>query len=322
MKKTKRIVFLALAVALLLTACGAADNMAPATAEAPPSHAEPEAASDTAFRYAVPTEAPSSIFAVAEDAADFDTGFLAEESTDIFTLPIITPGEANGQRWAYSVSMHLQTPEFLPGVQLLTHTIDAMNGELDFMILQGHDIRSHRRAERNVSMRLLIPTEEMTAFVYLIQNNFNMLDFEQHRQNETARHQSTDWTLDDLREEESWLLERLEDAEGDAYQALSATLRDVRSMIRELEATQTAQARDVVFSTVDIQLFEAFFPQETTTEVSDFVFVALGLGLLVLVILLIVTIRRRKQRRLAQLEQQSAAQAATNMPKVVESGDL
>lgn len=311
----KRIVFFTLVAALLLTACGGSMDMAAEADQAPAATPAPETlASEDSVLHRAQTEAPTAM--EFEDTASSDMNF-SPEPTDYFALPITTPDDADGRRLVYSVSMRLQSPEFLTGMRLLLNTTEEMGGELEFMEMHGNDIRTNRRTESRVEMRLQIPTEELAAFIFLVENNYNILHLRQERQDETARHQSTDWTLDDLRDEERWLVEQLEDAEGDEYQALSATLRDVRSSIRELEAAQTVMTRDVVFSTVTILFSEAFLPQNTT-EISPVVFVVLGLAALVFVIVLIATAARRaKKRRLTQLEQQSAAQAAANMSKVV-----
>ena len=125
MKNRTILIVLACLAIFLFTACGAADSDH-AMHEAPTSASEPE---------------ESEVF----EAADFDAApgtarierAFEQEDSNYFRLPIVTPSEADDRRFVYTVSMRLQTTDFLPGVRTLLDTVAELGGELNSMEVQG-----------------------------------------------------------------------------------------------------------------------------------------------------------------------------------------
>jgi len=276
MKKRMMIVLLTALVLCLLAACGGGEmfDSAPAEVEAPRSTPAPAAA--------VAEEADSADFYFFEDAATADS--------DYFRLPILTPSNAGDRRLVYTVSMRLQTTEFLPGMRLLLNTVRETGGYLVSTNVQGSDLR-RSPTERAAEFRFRVPTEQLEDFILVVENNYNIWNLQQYMQEETARYQQNAWGLDDLREQEILLVELLEDAEGDDAFWLSEELRGVRQAIRELEARQANIMSDVVYSTVDVQLFEAFLPQDNTSR-NTVLWVFLGISALAFVVVMAVVVKK------------------------------
>ena len=252
MKKKLQSILLMLVIVALLAACGSSDMAASA----------PERAS--AAEMPAPASAPDLVESAEFEMANESFRFSADAATDsdYFSFPILTPSDAGDRRLIYTVSMQLQTTEFLPGMRLLLDTVAEAGGYLISADVFGSDLR-RSRTEQSAIFRFRVPTEELGTLIFVVENNYNIWSLHQHMWEETARYQQTGWTLDDLREQERDLLEMLETAEGDDYISINDHLRDVRRSIRELEASQAAIVSDVIYSTVDIQLFEVLLPQGT-----------------------------------------------------------
>jgi len=293
MKKKILSTLLVLLIAALLAACGSSD-MAPASA---PEAAAP--AADAPARAVAPAPAltESSDFAF-EAEADVNFSFRAEAApdSDYFSLPILTPPDAGDRRLIYTVSMQLQTTEFLPGMRLLLDTVAEADGYLMSADVRGSDLR-RARTEQSAVFRFRIPTEGLATLIFVVENNYNILSLQQGMQEETAQYQQTGWTLDDLREQESELLEILETAEGEAYTAANDRLREVRRSIRELEASQAAIMSDVIYSTVDIQLFEVLVPEDIVSSPITVIHVLIAIFVIAVLILIVILVKTDKNKR-------------------------
>ena len=283
-KRYCSILLIVLAIALL-TACGSADNASeplPTPVEAAP---VPESA-DFAFEEA-------------ETAEDMLFNFRAEIGGDrsretdsaYFNFPTLTPDEAGDRRLIYNVSMRLQTMNFLPRMQLLLDTVADAGGYLVHANVHGYDLNQNRTAQ-SAGFIFRVPTEGLGELIRVVQGNFSIISLNQNMQEATAQYQQTEWNLDDLREQEASLVEFLDETDDDTDEELiaaaEAELRAVRGAIRELEASQAAIMDDVIYSTVDVQLFEVFAPQETLSF-GD-VMIRIGIGVLVFVTIIVVIV--------------------------------
>jgi len=283
-KRYCSILLIVLAIALL-TACGSADNASeplPTPVEAAP---VPESA-DFAFEEA-------------ETAEDMLFNFRAETGGDrsretdsaYFNFPTLTPDEAGDRRLIYNVSMRLQTMDFLPRMQLLLDTVADAGGYLVHANVHGYDLNQNRTAQ-SAGFIFRVPTEGLGELIRVVQGNFSIISLNQNMQEATAQYQQTEWNLDDLREQEAALLEILENADEEDDEELIATteaeLRAVRGAIRELEASQAAITSDVIYSTVEVQLFEVLPPQETLGFGA--IMARIGIGVLVFVAIIVVIV--------------------------------
>ena len=296
-------ILIALAI-FLLAACAAQDAemfapSAPAPGSAPPppmvvlSFDVAEEAAEADFAPAEPTAVAQ--LQIAESAplmrysAD-QVAFGITEPTEYLRLPMLTPATAGDRRLIYDVSMRLQTTEFMPGIRLLLDAIGEAGGYVVNYEIRGSDIRQ-APTERAADFRFRLPTEQLPDFIIIIENNYNILNLRQDMREVTATYRQNVWSLEELRSQESNLLEALETARGNRYIELSDQLRAVRVAIRDLETAQAAIMTDVVYSTIDIQLFEAFLPEEGEEEdqslpVASIVIAVLALAVVILIILL------------------------------------
>jgi len=283
MKKKGLVLTLVLAAALLLAACGGAmDSAAPASepARAPAPTAAPN----------VVMEAPASAdFAMDEAEEIFQFGGA---ETDYFRFPTLTPSRAGDRRLIYTVTMSLQTHDFLAGQRLLLDTVAEAEGYLISADIRGYDLR-RVPTERRAEFRFRIPTEQLEQFIFVVENNYNIWGLQQSMWEETDRYQRQTWGLDDLREQETELLEAIEAAPAGQQAALRESLAEVRRAIRELEAAQAAITSNVIYSTVDVQLFEAFELETSSWEKAA---PALIIGLLVVAAVVVVIILVTKKR--------------------------
>ena len=296
----KKLICLLTLVLLLLSACGS-NEMAPAST--PDRAASPALASVDAPRASpqapaaesadsAPMEAPSdAMFSLTETEAE----------TNYFRLPILTPENAGDKRLIYTVNMHLQTTEFLPGMRLLLDTVAEGGGHLVNASVRGSDLRAPRPTEQNATFRFRVPTEELAHLIFVIENNYNILSLDQDEQEQTAVYQSTAWTIDDLREEEADLRELLEEANlsEEERAIVSNRLTDISRRIRELEAGQQNIMHNVIYSTVDIQLSEAFLYEGIRTNADPMILPLVAVSLFFIVAILII-MHQRKEKKLAQ----------------------
>jgi len=258
MKKRKLLLTTLIIIALSLAACGGGAAPAPA---APVSEAAPAAAPDAAPAAVDTADSPPRLGiyrgATVEtaEATDSTWGPPAPD-TDYFQLPILAPDEAGDRRLVYTVTLQLQTTEFLPGMRLLLNTVAELNGYQVESEVWGYDLR-RPGMERSAEFRFRVPTENLAEFIFIVENNFNIWHLRQQMQERTAEYREADWVLEDLREEEAALQEAIETATGGARAELLERLRDVQRAIRSREVGQAEIMTDVIYSTVDIQLFEA-----------------------------------------------------------------
>jgi len=122
----------------------------------------------------------------------------------------------------------------------------------------------------------------------------------QTTEDSTVRYERASTQLNDLREQERWLLEELgETDDPDERLELQHWLSDVRNSIRAAQSAQDLIVDAVVYSTVYVQLFEVIFPPYdyvpappptfgdrlgSAVSRSAEVFVAFGQGLLLVII--------------------------------------
>ena len=276
---------------LLLTACSPAAQM-----EAPAAAASPAAPAATPPPPAAPAPAAPAPPPPA-DAVQSPPPVAVE--SDYFRFPTLTPSRAGDRRLIYTVNMRLQTSEFLPGMRRLLNTVDELDGYLVSVNMRGYDLHSPT-ADRWAGFRFRVPTENLSELIFVIENNYNIWSLNKEMLEVTEWYQQIDWDLEYWRERESYLLELVERARGDARDAALDELRNVRGIIRSSEGTQANIMSDVIYSTVDIQLFEAI-PLCESEEVMDdnrfeLIVTLLIAGTVIIVIVIFVIQRQQKNK--------------------------
>ena len=296
MKRLFLLIVLAALTVFLLAACASEASPGAAAPPPPPGGAAMPAAEPSApisFEPADEAPAPDMAFRMAAGNFDFAEAEAAAP-TDYLRLPMLTPSRAGDRRLIYNVSMRLQTTEFMPGVRSLLDVIGEAGGYVVNYEIRGSDIR-RTPVERGADFRFRLPTEELPEFIIFIENNYNILNLRQDMQEVTAEYQQTNWWLEDLREQERQLVEALATARGDRYTELSNQLAGIRWTIRDLEAQQARITTNVIYSTIEIQLFEAFLPEELEEEEETVQVVPIVITLLVLVVIILIVLLATKK---------------------------
>ena len=288
--------------ALLLTACAqAAPESAPmaaptaaapqATAPAPaaPAPTPPAAAAPPPVAEAAPAAPPPP--PVVSQEAFRRPSAEPDPVSNYFMLPTLTPSDADERRLAYTVSMSLQTTEFATGMSTLNRTVGSLGGYIIRADVRGYDMRDPS-ATRTADFVFRVPTERLDEFIFVVENNFNIWSLNQQMYEFTDWYHDTNWWIDELREEEAYLEELLETAEGDEREAALRRMTEVRRTLRDLDGTIGTIMSNVIYSTVDILLFEVIPEYEGYEDEQDDGFNVwfLATGILVVVAVVVVVV--------------------------------
>ena len=285
MKKKKMLVVIGMLMVLSFTACAAAS---PAPAPAAP--AVPQAAPALSRDVAVAVEM--------QDAVPWRAyGTLEPQGRGYLALPMLTPSQAGGRRLVYTVNMSLQTMEFMQGKRMLLNAVAEAGGYIISADVRGYDL-SRPLTERNAEFAFRIPTEQLPEFIIFVENNYNIWNLQQRMQDATEQYQRTAWNLDDLREQENLLLDRMETARADELDDLSSALSEIRRTIREREAAQATLMDTVIYSTLSIRLFEVFEQSQRGIEP-----VVVFIAVLVLAVIVLASRIAFQKSRLANINE-------------------
>ncbi|MCL2564540.1 MAG: DUF4349 domain-containing protein [Defluviitaleaceae bacterium] len=258
---------------IIFTACSPAQSPQPPAAQQvspSPQMAAPSEPSAPAPQAAPPPTAPPPPPPAAQESVHTGTQVQADET--YFPLPLLTPSEAGHRRLIYTVSMRLQTTEFMPEIRRLQNTVGELGGYLMFMEVWGHDMRSPHW-ERRAHFTFRIPTDNLNEFVIMVENHYNIQWYRQTTDDATTRYHQAELTLDDLRAEESWLIDEIEITEVSMHRTnLQRRLAEVRRQIRNSEVSQGVIRDNVIYSTVEIEFFEVIIPEEAEEAILEVTF--------------------------------------------------
>jgi len=263
---------------IIFTACSPAapaPMMEPAAPQAAPTAMSPPAATPTPPPASEPPRAPSAPApttpppppppAATQDIAPPPTAVQPEEINYVVP-PIRTPSEDMDRRLVYTVAMRLQTPEFMSGMRQIQETVGEMGGYITYQEIWGDDMRDPRR-ERSSHMTFRIPTENLRDFLIMIEDYYNILWLLLRANDETIAYDHAGLSVDDLRLEELFLIDEIELAETPGQRtSLQRRLTNVRNEIRNFELRRAAIVDAVIYSTVDITLFETIIAEEAEEE--------------------------------------------------------
>lgn len=270
----KKLLALLLMATFLLSACGSDSAPLSAPAAAPP-----------------PASAPASAPQFSSEAI-----FRETEATpsDYFRFPTLTPERAGDRRLVYTVSMHLQSSDFLVDMRLLLDTVSQAEGYLVTAEIRGHDIRDARPRDRRADFRFRLPTEELPAFIYFVENHYSILALRQDMQEQTAAYRDTNWQISDLQEEQSQLQASLEtNITTEVRNHILDRISEIDREIRRLEAGQENIMQNVLYSTIDITLSEAFAPTGELSPAAWFL-IFTGFGLICALVFLLLYLKKKK----------------------------
>jgi len=260
------ILVLALSLGVLSACSGAADAdyaALPAADKGGAFDSAPEPADVSADSYWSDGEAS----APAADAPYITEEAPSDSAGSAGPPPILTPGDSGGRRLLYTVDMQLQTTDFMSGIRLLYDTISELNGFIMNEQVYGRDLRTPGY-ERSASYTFRLFTDNLPEFIVIIEDNYNLLSRQLYAEDVTAVHEYQGYTLGDLREQEERLKKQLDDddLDADTITDLERALIEVQAFIRSLEMQQSTLDDDILFSFINIQLFEVIFVEEEDEE--------------------------------------------------------
>ena len=225
---------------------------------------------------AVPSAAPSAPAASrpggaggtsSESAGDPGAQWEPGAEGGMGALPILTPNNARGKRYVYTLDLKLQTPAFMAGIRTLLGTVGRMDGYVESADLRGNDLHLPPH-ERDAEYTFRLYTERLADFIEVIENNYNILSLKQRGVDVTGSYDYGESAIDDYRQQEARLLTALENTRLDAEErlALEKQLTQVQSEIRYYEREQGGFDDGIFYSTINVQLFEVIFPDEIAEE--------------------------------------------------------
>jgi len=191
--------------------------------------------------------------------------------------PILTPADSSGRRLIYTVDMQLQTTDFMSGIRLLYDTISELDGFIMSEQVNGRDLRTPER-ERSAHYSFRLFTDNLPEFIVTIEDNYNLLGRQLSADDITVSYAHQGFTLGDLREQEERIKNALDNDELDADEIieLENALMEVQAFIRSLEMQQSTFDDDILYSFINVQLYEVIFIEEVEEEEEEEVVLTFG----------------------------------------------
>lgn len=252
--KKRTACLLALAMTLVMTACGAASNDAPA-AEAWNSNSgggmQATAASDYAF-----TEE----YEYSRDSLGMDMGYSTTESKTSGSDPIQesdAASQGSDRKLIRTVNMSVETKEFDSVMGTLEQRVSELGGYIESMETYNGSAYSGYRTSRNASMTARIPANQLNVFLSEVSEISNVTRRSENVQDVTldyvdlASHKKT------LQAEHERLLELIEHAEYiEDIITIEQRLSNVQYQIETMEAQLRTYDNKVDYSTVYLDISE------------------------------------------------------------------
>ena len=222
----------------LITACGAA----PAPTASPQQQTPP------------PTSAPApaldEVVEIQNDSAAY--------------IPPIAGGD-DGRTMIYSVDMQLDTTEFSRGMIILMEAVENTGGYVESANVRGQALSGSENrspatgsgSARRAEYVLQIPSENLSSFLAVVGENFNIVHLNQQAQNITVDVERNESRIQELQEEERRLLEQLEDEDDPRVRPnLERRLEAVQQDIRRAQTDRQDITERTRYSRVAITLIE------------------------------------------------------------------
>ena len=93
--------------------------------------------------------------------SDFSPSDIQSDES-IVQFPILTPSQADGRKMIYTVTVYLQTTDFMQGARKLLDTVGNLDGYILSANVDGRDMR-YPEVERRADYEFRVPTEQLTA---------------------------------------------------------------------------------------------------------------------------------------------------------------
>ena len=197
---------------------------------------------------------------------DFTPGEITGESEgNMGPIPILLASET-GRQLVYNTDIIIETTEFMAGQRQLLDEVTRLNGQSERTTVNGRHILTPY-VERDASFNLRLPPENLIELIIFIEDNFQLVYLDKKMIDLTIAYERNLSHLDDLRERENRLLENLDDEDSPRDPVdIEQELENIQRDIRNIEEATTQVDRDVIYSSLNIRLFEVILPEEIPPE--------------------------------------------------------
>jgi len=198
-------------------------------------------------------------------SSDSNTTYNSTEQ-GMAQLPNLTPSEAAGKKLVYTLTLRLQTTEFMQGLRTLINTVSDIGGYLMSVTIEGRDMRE-TDVERKGDYEFRIPTERLQDLLVVVEDNYNIFRLQQTAEDVTPAYNRSGIRVEDLFAQEERLIAALGAIE-DAEERLDTErmLADVQKLISELVSYRISVDDSVKYATVFVQLYEVIIVDEVEEE--------------------------------------------------------
>ena len=193
-----------------------------------------------------------------------DAVYAPSNSTEsgLTQLPILTPQQAAGKKLIYTLSLRLQTTEFMLGIRTLQNTITNLGGYLMQASIDGRDMRNPDY-ERRGEYEFRIPTEKLEDLLVVVENNYNIWQLDQSGEDVTPRYNRAGISLEDLIEQEQRMISSLDTMEdGEDRLNTERMIGDIQRQISDFITYQITVDDSVAYVKVNVTLLEVIFRED------------------------------------------------------------
>ena len=196
----------------------------------------------------------------------FEPGEITEESEgNMGPIPILLASET-GRQLIYNTDIIIETTEFMAGQRRLLDEVTRLGGNSERTTVNGRHILNPY-VERDAIFILKLPPENLIEVIIFIEDHFQLVYLNKEMTDLTIAYERNLSHLNNLREQEERLLENLEDEESPRDPAeIEQELENIQQDIRNIEEVTAQVDRDVIYSSLNIRLFEVILPEEVPPE--------------------------------------------------------
>jgi len=188
-----------------------------------------------------------------DEISRLDRGEVEEEASIFGSRPMLLASES-GRQLSYTVSLFIETEDFMESIRIIWEAVADLGGYAIHESIRGTSLHNPGR-ERTARFELRIPNEYLSEFLEIIEDHFNMVEYDNDLDDFTFTYERQTAQLDNLREQEEQLLADLEDDDADRDE-IERDLASIQSQMRDLDESTTIIQRNVDYSDVSIRLDE------------------------------------------------------------------
>lgn len=191
---------------------------------------------------------------------DYETEAVAEEAYDALAADVVdesASGEVSGRKLIRTVNLSVETKEFDLAVATVQSQVDAMGGYIENMETYNGSSYSGYRSNRNASMTVRIPEDQLSGFLEKVSEICNVVNRSENVEDVTLAYVDVESHRNALRVEQERLLELLEQAETiEDIITIEDRLSSVRYQLESMESQLRTYDNRIDYSTVYLYIDE------------------------------------------------------------------